>query len=242
MWHGSSSGGGAPPAGRPGPAGAGGPRPAGRPAAAWGERRGRTAIVPSLTGVAGAPAPGWQHCVDVVRGATKSVDGSLLLAGHSGAGPLLPVIAAALRPPVRGLVFIDAFLPPTVGEMPLAPAGFMTRLRDLARDGVLPPWSEWFGADTFRELVPDAELRATLEREMPRLPLHYFDASVPVPEGWDRRACAYLLLSADVYGDSAAAARDRSWAVSELHGEHHLAPVTSPLAVATALLELERDL
>jgi hypothetical protein len=93
-----------------------------------------------------------------------------------------------------------------------------------------------------RELVPDPGLRATLEQEMPRLPLAYFEAVVPVPEGWDRRPCAYLLLGREAYGGSAAQARTRGWAVAEIHGAHHLALATDPAAVASALLRLEGDL
>jgi hypothetical protein len=93
-----------------------------------------------------------------------------------------------------------------------------------------------------RELVPDNRLRTALEQEMPRLPLSYFDASVPVPEGWDALPCAYLLLANGPYGDSAAEARHRGWPVAEISGAQHLALVTDPIAVADALLDLEHTL
>ena len=32
----------------------------------------------------------------------------------------------------------------------------------IATDGVLPPWSRWFGADAMREVVPDERLRALI--------------------------------------------------------------------------------
>jgi hypothetical protein len=93
-----------------------------------------------------------------------------------------------------------------------------------------------------RELVPDKGLHAALEAEMPRLPLSYFEASVPLPAGWDTRPCAYLLYTAETYGPSAAEARDRGWPVAEVQGVKHLAMATAPVAVAEALLELERTL
>jgi hypothetical protein len=175
-----------------------------------------------------------------VRAATDGIPAPLVLVGHSGAGPLLPTIAGALACDVAALVFVDAFLPPARGSAPLAPAAFLWQLRTLERDGVLPPWSRWFGENGIRALVPDEDVRAALEREMPRLPLAYFEASVPLPERWDERPCAYVLLSRDPYGESAADARGRGWPVAEIEGAHHLALVTDASDITAALLGLER--
>jgi hypothetical protein len=90
-----------------------------------------------------------------------------------------------------------------------------------------------------RELVPEERLRAVLEEEMPRLPLSYFEASVPLPSGWNARPCAYLLLSGEPYGESAAEARESGWPVIELPGVGHLAMAREPIAVTDALLDLE---
>jgi hypothetical protein len=118
----------------------------------------------------------------------------------------------------------------------------MDDLRALAVDGVLPPWSSWFGRNTMRELVPDEGLRRHLEDEMPQMPQSYFEAAVPVPDGWDSLPCAYLLLSREPYGDSAAEARRRGWPVAEVPGLGHLAAASHPVVVSDALLELERGL
>jgi hypothetical protein len=206
------------------------------------ERRGRAAVVPSLLGVAEAPAPQWRYVPDAMRVATSDLRRPVVLVGHSGAGLLLPVIASAVGVDVASLVFVDSFLPPPTGRVLLGPAAFMDQLRAIARDGVLPPWSSWFGANAMRELVPDQRLRAALEAEMPRLPLSYFDASVPLPEAWSRRPCGYLLLSADPYGQSAAEARTRGWPVADIPGVRHLAIATNPTMVTDELLELDREL
>jgi hypothetical protein len=118
----------------------------------------------------------------------------------------------------------------------------MDQLRPMAADGVLPPWSNWFGPGAMRELVPDERLRADLEAEMPRLPLSYFEASVPMPDDWPDRPCGYLLLSAVPYGHSAAEARAYGWPVIEIPDVQHLAIATNPIAVSEALLDLERSL
>jgi pimeloyl-ACP methyl ester carboxylesterase len=206
------------------------------------ERRGRQAVVPSLLGVAEAPAPRWRHVPEAVHDALSQVADPILLIGHSGAGLLLPVIADTLSCEVTGLIFVDAFLPPASGDAQLMPPELLDRLHPLASDGVLPPWSQWFGEDTMRELVTDAALRSSLEREMPRLPLSYFDTSVPMPDGWAERSSAYLLLSPETYGESATRARDLGWTVADVPDAHHLTIVTDPVAVTDALLALERAL
>jgi pimeloyl-ACP methyl ester carboxylesterase len=206
-------------------------------------RRGREAVVPSLLGIATAPAPQWRRAQEAVRAVAAETAVPVVLVGHSGAGQLLPAIADALAVEVAALVFVDSFLPPASGSVRLAPPGLMSQLRALASDGVLPPWSSWFGEDAMRELrLPEERLRATLEEELPRLPLSYFEASVPVPGGWSACPCAYLLFGGEPYAKSAARARGQGWAVAEIAGAGHLAMASDPIAVTDALLDLERAL
>jgi pimeloyl-ACP methyl ester carboxylesterase len=212
------------------------------PAAQELERRGRTAVVPSLVGVAEAPEPQWRHVSNAVRRATSHLHQRIILVGHSGGALLLPVIADASDSEVAALVFVDSFLPPPAGRLPLGPPAFMDELRAMATDGVLPPWSHWFGADAMRELVPDERLRADLEAEMPSLPLSYFETTVPVPDDWPDRPCGYLLLSAGPYGQSAAEARAYGWPVIEIRDVQHLAIATNPIPVTEAVLDIERSL
>lgn len=206
------------------------------------ERRGRVAVVPSLLGVAEASEPQWRHVPDAVRTATSHLPQRIVLVGHSGAGLLLPVIADASDNEVAATVFVDSFLPPPTGRLELGPPTFMNQLRAMATGGVLPRWSDWFGADAMRRLVPDARLRADLEAEMPCLPLSYFRATVPVPDDWPNRPCGYLLLSAVAYGESAAQARAYGWPVIEVRDVEHLATATDPVRVTEALLDIERSL
>jgi hypothetical protein len=101
---------------------------------------------------------------------------------------------------------------------------------------------ELVGEEAMRELVPDDRLRASLAAELPLLPLSYFEASVALPDGWDARPCACLLLSGQPYGESAAVARERGWPVVEVPGVKHLALATEPVVVTDALVELESEL
>ena len=201
------------------------------------ERRGCVAVVPSLLGPAGAPPQHWRQCVEAAREAVRTLADPIILVGHSGGGPLLPVIADAVAQPVSGLTFVDSGVPAITGETPTAPPTFLDHLRTLAVDGTLPPWSTWWGEDAMRDLVPDEELRAALVSEMPSLPLSYFEQRLPSPTGWDRVACAYLLLS-DAYKDAATEARKRGWRVAEITGAQHLHIAVAPEAVADALIRL----
>jgi pimeloyl-ACP methyl ester carboxylesterase len=205
------------------------------------ERRGRVAVVPSLVGVAEASEPQWRHVSTAVRKATSHLQ-RIILVGHSAAALLLPVIADAVDGEVAALVFVDSFLPPRAGRLPLGQPAFMDQLRAMATDGVLPPWSQWFGADAMRELVLDERLRADLEAEMPRMPLSYFEATVAVPDGWPSRPCGYLLLSAGPHEKSAAEASASGWPVIEIRDVQHLGIATHPIPVTEALLDIERAL
>lgn len=159
-----------------------------------------------------------------------------VLVGHSGAGPLLPRIAA--RVPAAGLVFVDAAVPPTGGNAELMPAAYLEPLRALAADGMLPKWSEWFGPDAMTELVPDAAKRAIIAAELPELPLSYFETTVPVPPGWTAAGGGYVLLS-EAYEDAAAEATARGWPVERRLGGH-LDLVTRPEETAAAILQVMR--
>jgi hypothetical protein len=206
------------------------------------EGNGRVALVPSLVDVARAPAPQWQHVCRAVRAGTEHVLGPVTLAGHSGAGLLLPTIAERLASPIAAMLFVDTFLPPPAGTVALAEPEFLDDLRARARGGILPPWHRWFGEHALRALVPDDATRARLEAETPRLPISYFEDRPPVPERWDRRPCAYLLLSEQPYAAAAEDARARGWPTAALGGAHHLSLVTDARAVMGALLDLERAL
>ncbi|MGH2943845.1 MAG: alpha/beta hydrolase [Solirubrobacteraceae bacterium] len=199
--------------------------------------RGRSALVPALLGGTDAPWSSWHDIV--VKAASPDRRDTVVLVGHSAAGTLLPAIADSIPNDVAGLVFVDAFLPPSGGAAQLVPAQFIDNLRALATDDVLPPWSTWFGETAMRELVPDAPRRAEVAADMPRMPLSSLLAPVPIPERWARDPCAYVLLSAQ-YAASAAEARTRGWPLAEIPDGKHLDSIRRPTAVTDALLAVER--
>jgi hypothetical protein len=188
-----------------------------RPVAARLRADGFDVVVPSLRGD------------DMVGAITAAATARrCALVAHSGAGLLVP---GAVTGAVAAIVLVDTPVPPRSGTVRMATGGYRRMLADLAgADGVLPPWSRWWGDGVFAALVPDEAIRAELEDEMPALPLSFFDRDIAVPAGWDSRPVTYVQLSG-AYDDDAAACAARGWPVARLPGQH-LDIVTRPAEIA----------
>lgn len=153
------------------------------------------------------------------------------LVAHSGAGALVPALAARL-PAASGAIFADAILPhPGRSWFDTAPAELGEQLRVAGQGGWLPPWNEWWPPGALERLVPDAALRAALLAELAPLPSAYF--AEPAPERPLGVPAGYLKLS-NAYEDEAQAATRLGWPVVRLPLDH-LAPLTQPEPVALAL-------
>jgi pimeloyl-ACP methyl ester carboxylesterase len=196
---------------------------------------GHRVAVPDLTAAVTGPPPYQPAIVSAVAAAVADARTSLILAGHSGAGPLLPGIATALPDRVDALLYVDSVLPyPGRSWMDTAPTALAEHLTSLEHDGLLPPWDRWFPPKAIERILPDPATRAAFVGELPRLPLAYFTEATPA-ETWTGSA-GYLLLS-EAYRDDATAARSAGLPVVELVG-HHLAMLTAPDRVAAALSSL----
>jgi hypothetical protein len=193
---------------------------------------GHEAILPDLTAAA---ATGDPHAV--IEAARSSVRTDACIVGHSGAGFLLPAIAAGPDSGTRSCVFVDAGMPPCEGEGTPS-ADFLGRLRELAVDGALPRWSTWWGPGAMEQLIPDQVRREEVEAELPEVPLAFYERSVVAPAGWCDRPAGYLLLS-EAYRQDADVAVGRGWPVVERLGAH-LDIVNDPEGIAHDLLELVR--
>ncbi|HEY6541026.1 MAG TPA: hypothetical protein VIZ18_08820, partial [Ktedonobacteraceae bacterium] len=67
-------------------------------------------LVPTLIDSGETPPPYWQQHATSFQRALVSIpkERPLVLIGHSGAGPLLPVLTQAAHHPVNGYLFVDA--------------------------------------------------------------------------------------------------------------------------------------
>jgi hypothetical protein len=133
------------------------------------------------------------------------------------------------------MVFVDAGLPTISTNTPLMPEPFLKQLTAIAEDGVLPPWSEWFGPGVMASLIPDSVTRELIEIELPRIPLAYFYESIPPVRKWPAVRNGYVLLS-EGYLEDAEEARRRGWPVLELLGDH-LDLITKAPEVALAIVQ-----
>ena len=202
-------------------------------------RGGHQVVVPALAGFASGRPP---YVARLIRHAVAQLPVTsadrMVLVPHSGAGVFAPYLAAAVPGAAVRVVFADAALPPAApGPATVVDAGFLPFLRDLAVDGMVPPWPDWWPDEDLSPLFPNADIRRTVAAEAPALPLAFYTEPLPpVPDAWAGCRCGFLQFSVG-YQEQAAAARDRGWPVRALAGEH-LHMLIDPDAVAAALVSL----
>ena len=157
-----------------------------------------------------------------------------VVVGHSGAGALLPTVAANTM--ASATVFIDAVVP-GAEDIFISSGGFIELLDALpVSDGLLPPWHEWWPAETLEQLLPDASRRRLVVTEIPRVPRSFYDEPVPLPDNWWSRPTAYLQLS-PAYDDDRMRAERWAWPTYRQIG-HHLDLVSHPDAIASIVVDL----
>ena len=190
--------------------------------------------------VAGVPQPSRapRRAADALAAYLAAIpaDRDVVLIPHSNAGLFVPSLAEQRR--VAGHIFTDAGLPLEAGSsVPMIPDEFYDMLAGKADDsGLLPPWTQWWDGEDLSGLFPDDRMREIIEREQQRLPLSYFQESVPIPIDWPAQPGAYLAFG-DTYAVERAAAVARGWPATTLPGEH-LHMIVDPFGVATAITDL----
>jgi pimeloyl-ACP methyl ester carboxylesterase len=191
--------------------------------------------IADLTGAMAGPAPYQPPIAAAVAEAADRLERPVVLIGHSGAGPLLPGIAAAVGAPVRALVYVDAGLPyPGRSWFDTAPTQLTEQLRGIEARGWLPPWHRWFEPEVLAAVLPGPELREAFTADLAPLPLAYFQE--PMSNVTWSGPAGYLLLS-EGYRDDATRASAEGMPVVE-HLSHHLAMLISPDEVAVAIRDL----
>jgi hypothetical protein len=194
-----------------------------------------------------AEAPAWPRLSSVAAGfypalaqaMAATIDGGgagpVILVPHSGAGALVPAVAAHLRAPLAGVVFLDSILPhPGRCWFDTAPPETREALRAGAQMGQLPPWDDWWPPGALEKLVPDAAVRQALVDELEPLPLAYFEEAAPADEL--SAPGAYLQLS-NSYSDEMRVAGRLGWPTISLP-LNHLGPLSHPKAVAATIRSL----
>jgi hypothetical protein len=208
------------------------------PVAAELRQRGHETIVPDLTSALSGDADHASRQADLVAATIER--GPVVLVAHSGAGPLLPLIAHRLAHQhitVLASVFVDAGLPhPGQSALDVLPPPAVEQLREMTVEGWLPPWTSWWPPEQLRAMLPDEQLRSLLVDTCPRLPASLFSQVLPHLSDHELGTCSYVRLSS-AYDTFANQAEQAGWPVHRLQG-HHLAILTSPTEVADSLKEV----
>jgi hypothetical protein len=189
---------------------------------------GHRVTVPDLRSAVDPPEGWYDRAAD--EAADQAGGTADVVAAHSGAGVLVPLVVERVRAPAA--VFVDALLPgiPTSDRF----RGFLVTLP--VEDGRLPPWPDWWPAEELAAAVPDPELRARIVADAPRLPFAFYDQRVPLPPSWPPPRAGYLQLS-PAYAAELAEARRLGWPTRERSGAH-LDLATRPDEIAADLLAL----
>lgn len=203
-------------------------------------RRGHRVLVPSLTGFTAGGSPYAPRLVQraraQIRQALRPAEGVVLVV-HSGAGVFAPYLAAGWPGSGIRVIFADAALPPEDGPGRVLDEEFLPFVRDLAGDGLVPPWPRWWPAAELDPLFPDPATRERVSAEAAPLPLAFFEEALPPwPADWRSCRCAFLRFS-EGYQEPARQAAVRGWPVRDLPGDH-LHMLVAPAAVADAITSL----
>jgi hypothetical protein len=191
--------------------------------------RGHAVAVPDLTPLMAGEGP---YYAALAEGAAAAVSGNSVLIAHSGAGALVPAVAALAEGQVRAAVFVDALLPhPGESWFAGVPPQLGDRLKSLAKNDKLPPWHAWWPKGAMEALLPDRAMGTAFLAEQGELPLASFEE--PAPALTLDIPFAYLQLS-EAYGGDADAAEAQGAPVLRL-ALTHLAPMTHPDVIAAAL-------
>jgi hypothetical protein len=195
------------------------------------------AIIPPLVDDEVSDLPYWKQHAQSVKNALNAIPQNrlLCLVGHSGAGPILPVIRNALTHTISAFVYVDAGVPVhnttrldmMREEIPDVAHEISSALLNGQR---IPNWR----SDDLRDILPDPSTRANLLAELKPRPLEFFTEPIPAQDNWLDAPCCYLQFSAG-YDYSAQQARYRGWNVLKIDGGHfHM--LADPAAVADVLI------
>lgn len=201
-------------------------------------KRGREVLVPTLEEAPGSNEPFWKQHSDSISQSLAGVHTEIpvILVGHSGAGPLLPVFRQSFPNPILAYVFVDAGIPRNgasrldlmKSEDPEWADDFQ---QELEAGGSFPSWS----MEDLQEVIPDQTLRRRMIAELHPREMDFFTEPIPVFNGWPDAPCVYIQFSA-AYDQPAAQARETGWPVYELQAGHfHM--LVDAATVAIRILE-----
>lgn len=205
------------------------------PTARFLEREGFCCHLPTPEGLP-RMLPAWRDWPELLLDSLPEVH-DVVVVGHSAGGLLAAWLAGRLN--ARGMICLDAAIPPEAGSTPPVEPGFREFVHSLPREGeLLPPWSEWWGTDVVENASLDPTVKTAFVAELPRIPIGWFDDTFDMLD-WSRCRRGFLRTSS-VLDSHADDAESRGWPVIRIEGTH-LHPTIEPEETGTALREICRS-
>jgi hypothetical protein len=206
------------------------------------QQRGLSVLVPLLTDSPDSKDPYWKQHAESASQALKDVlkDIPVILVAHSGAGPLLPAIRAAIANPIHAYVFVDAGLPKDgfsrLSLMREENLEWAEQFQaELERGDHFPTWS----SDDLRDIIPNESLREKLVAELHPRALDFFTEPIPVFQEWPDAPCIYILFSPP-YKGAEIQAKQLGWKTYKLEAGHfHM--LVDPLTVTEMIVKAVGD-
>lgn len=199
---------------------------------------GHAAFVPTISDVLNRKSGFVQAIIELVSSQLmqKPLQEPIYLVMHSAAGAYAAHLREAVETPCAGFIFVDSLLPKdgvslSAGE----PSSVTQQRKEMAREGFLPPWSEWFGEDVVKKIIRDDVIRSRFLQELRPIPVDLMEESIPVSK-WQDTPSGYIRLSG-FYKPYAEEARSRGWPVIE-RDVSHLHLLLDPGDVVEMILEI----
>jgi hypothetical protein len=202
-------------------------------------QRGHSVVVANPADETASASPFWaQHAQTAARAITSAACvGPLILVAHSGAGPLLPAIAARLGRKPAAFIFADAgILGQTASRLDLMRGESASRAAAfeeyLNSGGLFPAWSD---AD-LQDEIPDEDMRRRMVSELRPRGKDFFTEPIPfLADGLPARQ-GYIQFSAG-YESCAQHALAQSWPLVRFNAGHFYM-LAHPQLVAKTLQEM----
>ena len=201
--------------------------------------RGHKVIVPSLLEILDHKSNFAAAVTETIRAQMQGqvFSGNMYLVMHSAAGAFMAALQEGLPPEMSGYIFVDSRLPQENANLSAQDTrGTVEQRKAMARDGMLPRWSDWFGPEVMKEVLPNERIRAHFLKELRPIPVGLFEEPLQTPNGWPDITSGFVRLS-EFYKPLTEQARVYGWPVIE-KDVGHLHMLVQPKVVTEMILEM----
>lgn len=206
-------------------------------------RQNHRAILPTLTDSKTDKRPFWEQHAESAANEINTMESNngCILVGHSGAGPILPLVGKRLIIAPAGYIFVDAGIHTgrcsRLDMMKCESSEWASEFEKYLRTGgQFPNWSE----SDLLEIIPDDKSRLQVLKEINARDLSFFVEEIPCIDDWSSIPCGYIQFT-NSYDVPARYAIQLGWPFNRLEAEHfHM--LVEPDKVGNALIQMGEQL